>query len=169
MFRELPVSDFKENPFEMIGKEAFLLTAGDEKSGFNTMTAAWGAMGYIWRKNIAVAVVRPQRHTFKFMEENDRFTMSFFGGKEKEALAFCGTKSGRDFDKCKETGLIPVFDGDTTYFEQARLVIKCRKIYVGKVEEAEFLDMDICTSSYPAKDYHSVYVGEIEQILVNED
>ncbi len=165
MFKELKISDVRENPFDLIGKESFLLTAGDDKSGFNTMTAAWGTLGFCWRKNIAVAVVRPQRHTLKFMQENDRFTMSFFGGEMKDALAFCGTKSGRDYDKCKETGLVPVFENGMTYFEQARLVLQCRKIYVGKVSEAEFVDKAVCDAAYPLKDFHYVFVGEVEKIL----
>ena len=165
MFKEINVSDFYENPFELIGKETFLLTAGNAEKGFNTMTAGWGTLGVMWRQNVAVAVVRPQRYTLKFMNENDTFTMSFFGDSQKEALAFCGTKSGRDFDKCKETGLTPVFADGTTYFEQARLVIVCKKIYVGKVSEAEFLDKSVCEAAYPNKDYHEVFVGKVVKIL----
>ncbi len=165
MFHEKSLSEIRENPFELIGKETFLLTAGDDKKGFNTMTAAWGTLGFMWRKSIAAVVVRPQRHTMKFMEDNDCFTMSFFGGEQKEALAFCGTKSGRDYDKCEQTGLVPVFEDGMTYFEQARLVIMCRKIYVGTVEESEFLDESIRESAYPLKDYHKVFVGEVVKVL----
>jgi|GEM_PF-2128737 len=45
---KLDAIDF--NPYKKIGKEWFLVTAGDE-SGWNTMTASWGFAGVMWGKN----------------------------------------------------------------------------------------------------------------------
>jgi len=43
-------------------------------------------------------------------------------------LRYCGTKSGKDVDKIKETGLIPVeTDKGNIFFQQASLVIECKK------------------------------------------
>ena len=87
---------FKENIFQKIGSEWFLLTAGNEEN-CNTMTAAWGGLGFLWGKNVATVYVRQSRYTYGFMEETDRFTLSFFGeGNQRDALAFCGSRSGRD-------------------------------------------------------------------------
>lgn len=44
---KLDTLDF--NPYKKIGKEWFLVTAGDE-SGWNTMTASWGFAGVMWGK-----------------------------------------------------------------------------------------------------------------------
>ena len=33
------------------------------------MTVSWGSMGMIWNKPFIQVVVRPQRHTFEFMEK----------------------------------------------------------------------------------------------------
>ena len=85
------------NPFEAIGKDWFLLTAGTESDGFNTMTCSWGQMGVLWNKPSVTCYVRHSRHTFGFMEQQDIFTLSFFGQEQRKALAFCGSHSGYAF------------------------------------------------------------------------
>ena len=77
-FQEIKPEELKINPFEMIGAEWMLITAGDEQA-HNTMTAAWGGLGYIWNKNVATIYVRPQRYTKEFIDRNETFTLSFFG------------------------------------------------------------------------------------------
>ena len=64
------------NPFTAIGKDWFLLTAGDINN-FNTMTASWGGVGVMWGKNVVTTVVRSNRHTFNFIDNSDIFTISF--------------------------------------------------------------------------------------------
>jgi hypothetical protein len=46
-------------------------------------------------------------------------------------------------------------------FEEARLVIACRKVYAADIEEAKFVDRELL-KNYPKKDYHRMYVGAIE-------
>ena len=41
-----------DNLISLISKEWMLVTAGNATS-FNTMTAAWGAMGYLWNRPVA--------------------------------------------------------------------------------------------------------------------
>ena len=43
---KIDISQVEMNPFTSIGLDDFLLSAGDE-SGWNTMTAGWGGMGYM--------------------------------------------------------------------------------------------------------------------------
>ena len=50
--KKLEVKDLKENFFEAIGKEWMLVTAGT-KEKFNTMTASWGGIGWLWNKPVA--------------------------------------------------------------------------------------------------------------------
>ena len=47
-----------------------LISAGDE-NGFNMMTASWGFMGEMWGNDSAIAMIRPQRYTWEFIEKND--------------------------------------------------------------------------------------------------
>ncbi len=163
-FREISPLDIGDNTFELIADDWMLLTAGPGDS-FNTMTASWGAMGELWHRKVAFTFVRPQRHTFSFMESSQRFTMSFFGEEYRAALQFCGSRSGRDVDKAAATGLTPVFPTpDTTAFDEARLIFVCRKIYLHDLDPEHFVDTSIA-ECYPDSDYHRMYIGEIESVL----
>ena len=87
---------------------------------------------------------------------------SFFEEKYREALSFCGSKSGRDVDKVSATGLTPIAsESGSIYFEEARLVMECRKIYYQDIVPANFLDSENIEKCYNGQDYHRVYVGEI--------
>ena len=83
-------------------------------------------------------------------------------------LAYDTPGSGRDCDKAAETGLVPVFSDGTTYFEQAKLVIICKKMAVSEITPDSFLDSEIDEKFYPDKDYHKVFVARIEKVLVND-
>ena len=102
--------DIAENPFTLIGNDWALLSAGTPES-FNMMTVSWGQVGVLWNKNVATAYVRPQRYTRGFIDQNEIFTLSFFGEEQRDLLKLCGSKSGRDIDKMHLSGLTPEFHG----------------------------------------------------------
>ena len=159
-FTEVKPKEINENTFSLISKDWFLLTAGNRDS-FNTMTAAWGGLGVLWHRNVCTVYVRPQRYTFEFMEKEDVFTVSFFNTAFRDVLKYCGSHSGRDIDKVAETGITPVFsEQGGIYFNEAKLVIECKKIYCQDMDPGAFLDSSIM-DNYPAKDYHRIYIGEI--------
>ncbi len=160
---EISPNTLSKTPFEMIGKDWMLLTAGNSDK-YNTMTASWGGLGVLWNKNVVFAFVRPQRFTFDFMKDNEYFSCAFFSEQYRDALSFCGKYSGRDVDKAKECNLTPVFSEDAPYFEQADTVIICKKLYVQQMNEESFIDKALL-SNYTGDDYHHVFVGEIVKIL----
>ena len=166
-FREMDPKQLTGNPFERIGDQWMLVTAGN-RDHYNTMTASWGGLGVMWGKNVAYTVIRPQRYTYEFMEANDTYTLSFYGKEYKPALSLCGSKSGRDVDKAKETGLTPVFDEAAPYFEQAEVGLVCRKLYAQAIDPACFVDTSCDSKWYAAKDYHKQYISEIVKVLVRE-
>ena len=45
--QEISYKDLKFNPFNLIGDEWMLVTAGNKQSGCNTMTASWGHLMYV--------------------------------------------------------------------------------------------------------------------------
>lgn len=156
-------NEFTLKPVWSWAEQWFLLTCGDfEKSDFNMMTVAWGSFGVMWAKPFVQAVVRPSRYTHEFMEKYDTFTLSALPEKYRSALTLCGTKSGRDIDKVAESGLHPVasLSVPSPTFEEAELVIECRKIYRDEFKPELFLDPDI-EPKYGGSDYHTVYFGEI--------
>lgn len=163
-FVEIAPEELNENVFRAIGAEWMLITAGDRKA-CNTMTASWGGLGVLWNANVSFAFVRPSRYTFEFMEEKDYYSLSFFGNGHRRELKLCGTTSGRDGDKIAEAGLSPVFDAQAPYFDEAELVLVCRKMYTDDIKPENFLDGTI-KNCYPGDtDYHRMYVGEIVKVL----
>ncbi len=166
LFREIKPDDISKNVFKLIAEGWFLLTAGTLTSGYNTMTASWGGLGQLWNKRVAFVFVRPQRHTRKFMENNEFFTMSFFREDHREALKYCGSHSGRDFDKADETDLTHFEpSAGRVAFEEANLILACRKLYYQDIQPERFLD-DGIDGLYPKKGYHRMYIGAIEQVLI---
>jgi len=152
-----------ENVFKLIGSDWMLITAGTKES-FNTMTASWGGFGVLWNKPVSYIFVRPQRYTYEFLEKNQSYSLSFFDEKYRKALSLCGSKSGRDLDKVKETGLTPVVSGNgIVNFDEAKLVIECSKMYYQDIDPANFLDKS--SSGLYNNDYHRMYIGEITGII----
>lgn len=166
-FKEINIKDLSFNPFDKIGSQWMLITAGSESS-FNTMTASWGGMGVLWGKNVATVYIRPQRYTKEFVDANDTFTLSFYGPEHKNALNICGSKSGRDCDKVKEAGLTPYFTDGTCAFGEAETIFVCRKLYKDTMPPENFIDKASDAKWYPDKDYHTMYIAEIEKVLVKE-
>ena len=166
VWKEISVNDWSDNLFTRIGTDWMLVTAGDREKS-NTMTANWGGAGILWNKPVAFSFIRPQRYTLEFMEREEYYSLAFFDNGFREALNFCGTKSGRDFDKWKETGLTPAFDL-APYPEEARVVLICRKLYRQDMTPESFLDAEVRDKNYPGKDYHRVFVGEIVKLLIRE-
>ena len=164
MFLEIDIRDVKKNLVKSISDEWMLIAAGNEQKS-NMMTASWGLVGELWFRDVAVCFIRPQRYTLEFVEKEDTFALCFFGTGQKQALSFCGANSGRDTDKIAQTGLTPVYSDGTVYFEQAQLVLICKKIAVSEITPQMLTDMSVDARCYPDKDYHKVFVGEIVKVL----
>lgn len=165
-FKRIDPSEITDNTFKLIGTDWMLVTAGT-KEEFNTMTASWGGFGILWDKKVCFSVIRPQRHTYGFMNSARHFTLSFFDESYRDTLIFCGTNSGRDVDKVGETGLTPLKGDGTIYFAEARLVLELKKIYYQDIDPANFMDPDI-EGNYPEKDYHRMFFGEVTACLIKE-
>ena len=157
----------EENAFDLIGKEWMLVTAGNQEK-FNTVTASWGGIGWLWNRPVAFVFIRPERYTHEFVEREGRLTLSFYKEAYRDALKFCGSRSGRDVDKVKETGLTPVaLESGAMTFGEARLTLDCRKLFKASMEEANFIDKSILEKWYnaqPGGSLHDVYVVEIEGV-----
>jgi hypothetical protein len=54
--------------------------------------------------------------------------------------------------------------GERAAFEEARMVMSCRKLYADDIKECAFVDPALL-SNYSAKDYHKMYIVEIEGII----
>lgn len=167
MFREINPKELQDNPFQMIGGDWLLVTA--EKDGkANTMTASWGGVGVMWGKNVAYIVIRPQRYTKEFIDGADTLSLSVLPEGNRKIYNYLGTVSGRDEDKIAVSGLSVAHESDTPYFEEAKRVLICKKLFAQPFEPEAFLDESILDRWYTDKDYHTLYICEIEKVLVKE-
>ena len=147
-----------------LGAENALLTAGTADR-CNTMTIGWCQAGRLWGLQTCTVYVRPERHTYSFMEGQEYFTVSVLPKDMKNVMALCGTKSGRDMDKIKECGLtVRTGAGGAPFFEEAELVLVCRTLYVQDLDPACALPAgeEKVLPNYGAKGgWHRAYTGEI--------
>lgn len=152
------------NAFEKIGKQWMLITASDGEK-VNAMTASWGGLGVIWGKNVAYIFVRESRYTKEFIDKNDTLSLAFFGEDQKAMLGYMGKVSGRDEDKIAKMGLNVYFKDNIPVFKEAEQTLLCKKLYAGEINAKDFVDSEIDGKWYESKDYHTMYIVEILDIV----
>ena len=148
--------------FRVFGTQNALLTAGD-KTQLNTMTIGWCQLGRIWNVPACTVYVRPERYTYAFTEQHDYFTVSVLPTDRREVMQLCGTQSGREVDKVAACGLTVCYGaGDAPFFDEAELVLVCKKLYVQDLDPACVKDDRVFASYTPQKGgWHRCYVGEV--------
>lgn len=105
--KEVPYNQYIKEVDQYLKRGGIFLTTGHDK--INTMVVGWGGINFFWGKPIFIVPVRKSRYTHGIIEQTGEFTLSIPMGKDlRKELAFCGTKSGRDYDKFKECNLTPV-------------------------------------------------------------
>jgi flavin reductase (DIM6/NTAB) family NADH-FMN oxidoreductase RutF len=139
---------------------AFLTVKAGE--ALNTMTIGWATIGVVWSRPIFMVAVRLSRHTFSLIEEAEDFTVTVpLSGMEDE-LTFCGTESGRDYDKFDECNLpvAPAQKVITPIINVPGLHYEAKIIYKSAMAPA-FFSRELDANIYPARDYHTLYFGHI--------
>lgn len=165
-FKKIQPELLSENPIKLIS-DGMLVTSGSESS-FNTMTASWGGIGYLWNKQVCFVFIRPSRYTYEFTEKNDTLSLSFFSDDYKHVLRFCGANSGRDVDKVKSCSLTPIaLDTGCIAFNEARIILECKKLSIMDFNSEQFIDPSLI-KNYKSEDYHRVYICEITSVLIKE-
>ena len=164
--KEFHYEEMAPQVLKKIEEGAFLVVKGKER--LNVMTIGWAMMGIVWRRPMMMVAVRTSRFTHPLIEEADSFTVSVPTGAMKKEINFCGSKSGRDLDKFKECRLsttkakkvsTPILKIPGYHFE-------CRIIYKTPMDP-KIVSADL-EKLYPAKDYHTLYFGEIMASYLTE-
>lgn len=163
-FQPLSIDLLECNPFEKIGKEWALLSAGSKKKA-NAMTISWGGMGVLWGKNVVFVFVRDSRYTKELIDKGDFFSLSFLGKKYRDALSYCGSHSGRDEDKMAKAGLSFGFKHSIPYVDEGNLLLLCQKLSATRITQESFLTPDIAGKWYADGDMHTMYVAEVIDAL----
>ena len=166
---EISPADLSGNVFDRISRQWMLVAAGTQEK-FNFLTASWGQLGMLWFRPTATIYLRQSRYTKEFVDRQERFSLTFLREGNREALTAAGSLSGRDHpDKAADCGLTPCFVDGSPSFEQADVVMICKKLYVQHLDPAKLLDADARRQSYdqdPAE--HTMYIAQIERIYVNQ-
>ena len=162
--RAVDPKTLKPEVYQAFGTQYALLTAGD-RDCCNTMTIGWCQLGRLWNQPVCTVYVRPERYTYEFTEKHDYFTVSVMPLEAKQTMAFCGSKSGRDVDKIKECGLTLCYGKeDAPFFDEAELVLVCKKIYMQDLEPNGVLEDEKILSFYGENGgWHRMYVGRVEE------
>lgn len=145
---------------EVLKKGAFLTTKSADT--VNTMTIAWGSIGFIWGKPIFMTMVRKSRFTWSIIEKSHEFAVSVPTHDMHVALGICGTKSGRDTDKFTAASLTAQKGQkiDTPVIAGAGLHLECKIIYQQNMLPKN-LSADAADKWYSDNDWHTLYFGEI--------
>lgn len=173
MKKEVKVWDYAGRIMEAIDEGILLTTAADGEK--DTMVIGWGHIGVIWGKPVFVAYVRESRYTKSLVDKNGEFTVNTpLAPIDKNIIAVCGTKSGRDIDKFAELGL-ETEEGMTVSvpgIRQLPLTLECKVIYK-QDQDSTALHPDVVARYYKPGtrnegDYHTMYFGEITAAYIIE-
>ena len=142
---------------------AVMVTCGTmEKS--NIITVAWTGILNTDPAMVYISV-RPSRCSYEMIKNQGEFVINLTTKDLAKATDWCGCRSGKDYDKFKETGLTPEFSDGTVYIKEAKHVLILKTLAVTEMTPDSFLDKDIDSDCYPNKDYHIVYIAEIVKTL----
>lgn len=112
-----------------------------------------------WKMNTSISPpmmaisVAPSRFTHELIVKSGEFVLAWPGEDLAEETLFCGTNSGRNVDKFKETGLTPV-KGE---FVNAPLIKEC------------IANLECKLVGQLTTGDHTIFVGEILAVWVNEN
>jgi len=142
------------------------LVAKDAAGKANPMTIGWAQVGIVWSVPVMTVLVRESRYTHGCVMGSDTFTVCVpRPGELREALALCGSKSGRDMDKAVEAGLalIDAQRIDTPIIEACGLHYECETIARTQQVLPDFGETAgrVLESFYPEGDHHLIVLGQI--------
>ena len=160
--KSIKPEELNKNVFDMIGKQ-WMLVSATKDGKTNAMTASWGGLGIMWGKQVAFVFIRESRYTKEFIDASDRMVLSFFDESHRKMLNYMGTVSGRTEDKIEKSGLTLT---ENNTFEEAEVTMVCKKLFATPMKEEDFISKEALEKWYKDKDMHTMYVVEIEEVLV---
>lgn len=159
-FQEL--SEYK-NPFAIF--KEWGITLVKDKDNANPMTIGWGGLGILWRKPCCTVYIHKTRYSKSLFDNEKSFSVSFFDkDRYKKELEIFGSVSGKEFDKTKASGLTLNYYQDIPYYEEADVIIFCKKM--GQTDfDINKVDEDSINTWYQKDGVHTIYFGEIIDIF----
>lgn len=85
---------------------AVLVSCGAERDEYNLITVAW--TGTVCSEPpMCYVSIRPDRHSYEIIRRTRECVINLTTAEMAKATDWCGVRSGRDYDKFKESGLTP--------------------------------------------------------------
>ncbi len=165
-FQPYPRDVIEINPWVLIG-DRWAAVCAENKTTTNAMTVSWGGVGEMWGKDVATIYIRESRYTKELIDDSDLFSVCFFEDtpSNKTNLKILGSLSGRNEDKLSACKLKVNHYKDVPFLDEANFVLVCRKMSKTEITPDQFLDPEIEDKWYKDGDYHTMYIGEILEIL----
>lgn len=106
---------------------AVLVSCGSDIEHSNFLTVAWTGT-LCTNPPMCYVSIRPERFSYPIIKEQMEFTINLTTEKMAHATDWAGVKSGRDFNKWKETGLTPVKGEKVScpFIKESPLSIECK-------------------------------------------
>lgn len=158
---EMRYNENLEKVLNQLSKGAFLTVS--DGTNTNTMTIGWANIGIIWNKPVIIVMVRKSRHTYSILKNAKDFTISLpINVDLQKSLVYCGSYSGRDVDKIKESKLSLKKSKDVVspIISQCDMHYECKIIHSQQLVPQN-LETNITDRFYINDDYHVLYFGEI--------
>ena len=155
-----PITEAAGAIMNWLPRGAFLTVRHEAR--LNTMTIGWATVGVVWSRPVCMVAVRDSRYTFGLIEAAADFTVSVpTTPAMNQALAFCGSRSGRDVDKFAACSLVPQPARKTAspIVSLVGVHLECTVICRSAIDPARLAER--LSSLYPKRDYHSLYFGEV--------
>ena len=142
------IEKFYQYAFPM---QAAILTCIDKNGKTNPITIAWHTP--ISKKPPLYGVsIAPSRYSYKLIKESKEFAINFAPYYLVERIHFCGTKSGKNIDKIKETGFT---------------LLKSKKIKTKIIKEC-FANLECILCRSVKLGDHTFFVGEVVNTKIDE-
>jgi flavin reductase (DIM6/NTAB) family NADH-FMN oxidoreductase RutF len=160
--QDVPYETYIQETLSTLADPGLLLVAAGADGKPNTMTIGWGTIGIIWGKPIFAVLVRPSRYTYTLLGQSNSFTVCVPPRSLRKAVGFCGTRSGRDYDKFKECDMTPLPSTQVGApgIAECLIVYECQIVHTNDVIPANLAD-EIKASAYPEGDFHHIFYGQI--------
>lgn len=178
MNRKIDVYENMNHILKQLKKGILITTSVDDK--VNSMTISWGQIGIEWNKLIFTTFIRTGRYTHQMIEKKKEFTVNIpIETKVGKILGYCGTKSGKEYDKIKEMNLTLVSSDnvDVPGIKELPMTLECKVIYsqlqdkksIPNIIKSECYPQDVNSDFHGAnKDFHTMFIGEIVGAYIAE-
>lgn len=167
-FKTVSIKDMPKDFIKLLEKPALVTITKNGK----TVAATWAGTNDFFGKQVSMVVMNTEAVPANTIETGDTYTISFFTSASRDALAFAKEKGILESKDLQSKGLnTAATDGMTIGFNEASIIIECRKITDQSVENAS-IDIKEFKSDIPAEwkkngsDKLYFNVGEILNVWV---